>query len=77
MEGEECARQASNNRGNPGAFARNLPGDAQSDARRAESAPAKAPDDPDLTAVATAWPMLPSAIKAGILALVKASGGPE
>jgi hypothetical protein len=31
------------------------------------------PDDPDLAAVVTAWPSLPEAIRAGILAMVRAS----
>lgn len=31
--------------------------------------------DPDLAAVVDAWPTLPEPIKAGILALVNASGG--
>jgi hypothetical protein len=34
------------------------------------------PDDPDLAAVVDAWPVLPEAIKAGILAMVRASGLP-
>lgn len=34
-----------------------------------------APLDPDLAAVVDAWPKLPEAIKAGILAMVKAAGG--
>jgi hypothetical protein len=33
------------------------------------------PDDPDLVAILGAWPPLPDAIKAGILAMVKAAGG--
>jgi len=32
------------------------------------------PDDPDFRAVAEAWPSLPAALKAGILAMVKATG---
>ena len=31
--------------------------------------------DPDLAAVVAAWPELPEAIKAGILAMVKAASG--
>jgi hypothetical protein len=31
-----------------------------------------APTDPDLAAVVEAWPELPDALKAGILAMVKA-----
>jgi hypothetical protein len=30
-------------------------------------------DDPDLAAVVAAWPELPAAIKAGIVAMVKAA----
>jgi len=33
----------------------------------------KAPTDPGLDAVVAAWPSLPPAIRAGVLALVKAS----
>ena len=33
------------------------------------------PCDPDLTAVVTAWPTLPDALRAGILAMVKAADG--
>jgi hypothetical protein len=31
------------------------------------------PGDPDLTAVVTAWPRLPEAVRAGIVAMIKAS----
>jgi len=31
--------------------------------------------DPDLEAVVSAWPQLPSALKAGIVAMVKAADG--
>jgi hypothetical protein len=31
--------------------------------------------DPDLAAVVTAWPNLPEPLKAGIMAIVRASGG--
>jgi hypothetical protein len=34
-------------------------------------------DDPDLAAVVAAWPKLPEAIRAGILAMVKAASGSE
>jgi len=34
----------------------------------------EAPVDPDLAAVVDAWPTLPAAIKAGILAMVRAGG---
>jgi len=33
------------------------------------------PTDPELAAVAAAWPDLPPAIRAGIVAMVKAAGG--
>jgi hypothetical protein len=33
--------------------------------------------DPDLAAVVTAWPALPAAIKAGILAMVRAASGSQ
>ena len=34
--------------------------------------PLNGPDDPDLAAVVAAWPELPDAIKASVLAIVKA-----
>jgi len=33
------------------------------------------PIDPDLAAVVDAWPKLPEAIRAGILAMIRAAGG--
>jgi len=40
------------------------------------SVPAPAPAvDPDLAAVARAWPTLPEAVQAEIVALIKAAGG--
>ncbi|MCX5673260.1 MAG: hypothetical protein NTU94_18245 [Planctomycetota bacterium] len=33
------------------------------------------PSCPDLAAVISAWPCLPDALKAGIVAMVKAAGG--
>ena len=36
---------------------------------------AEALADPDLAAVVKAWPELPRAVRAGILAMVRASGG--
>ena len=44
-------------------------GDAQSDALSANSAPV----DPDLAAITAAWPGLPAALKAGIVAMVNAA----
>lgn len=35
------------------------------------------PTDPELASVVVAWPNLPPAIRAGIVAMVKASGGRE
>jgi len=34
----------------------------------------RTPTDPDLAALIAAWPNLPSAVKAGIVAMVKATG---
>lgn len=48
---------------------------AESGALSSDSAPNATPDaptDPELAAVVTAWPDLPPAIRAGIVALVKA-----
>ena len=39
--------------------------------------PLNGPDDPDLAAVVAAWPELPEAICAGILAMVKAASGKD
>ena len=39
------------------------------------SATPNLPTDPELAAVVAAWPDLPPAIRAGVLALVKAAGG--
>ncbi len=41
----------------------------------ADSSASLAGNDPDLAAVLQAWPTLPEAIKAGILATVRAVGG--
>ena len=38
-----------------------------------ENATRDLPDDPDLAAVVTAWSSLPEAVRAGIVAMVKAS----
>ena len=35
------------------------------------------PTDPDLSAVVNAWPQLPSALKAGIVAMVRAAEDPN
>jgi hypothetical protein len=35
------------------------------------------PSDPDLARLLACWPDLPKAIKAAILALVQAAGGPD
>jgi hypothetical protein len=45
------------------------PGPGAAPAQRA------APDDPELAALVAAWPTLPEAIRAGILAMVRAAGG--
>jgi len=37
--------------------------------------PTTVPDDPKLVRIVTAWPDLPEAVKAGILAMVRAAGG--
>ena len=39
------------------------------------SVPVGLPVDPDLASIAAAWPTLPAALKAGILAMVKAANG--
>jgi hypothetical protein len=58
-------------------------GDLQQDAtacdhlrspRATKNATRALPDDPDLAAVVTAWPSLPEAVRAGIVAMVRASG---
>jgi hypothetical protein len=45
--------------------------EAQKQAHSASSLPIS---DPDLTQIVNVWPTLPDAIKAGILAMVKATG---
>ena len=37
--------------------------------------PVSTPIDPDLAAITAAWPELPAALKAGIVAMVKAATG--
>jgi len=39
------------------------------------SGPGITPQDPDLAAVVAAWPGLPEALRAGIVAMVNAAGG--
>jgi hypothetical protein len=39
-----------------------------------ENAPANVPADRDLQAVANAWPTLPAAVRAGIMAMIRAVG---
>lgn len=48
---------------------------APSDAPTLPATPPTMPADPDLAAVARAWPGLPPAVRAGIVAMVKASAG--
>jgi len=45
--------------------------------RATKSATRPLPDDPDLAAVVTAWPDLPEVIRAGIMAMIKASDRPQ
>ncbi|MFH0983719.1 MAG: hypothetical protein V2A79_19565 [Planctomycetota bacterium] len=40
-----------------------------------ESTPGTQPADPDLAAVVNAWPALPAAVKAGIVAMIRATAG--
>ena len=51
------------------------PGAAETFAIPPGGALSAAVDDPDFAVVATAWPRLPKAIKAGILAVILATGG--
>ena len=39
-----------------------------------QPAPKASPTDPDLAAVVAAWPTLPEALRAGIVAMVRAAG---
>ena len=48
---------------------------AHYDAKKLAHAPDSSPTDPELAAVVTAWPDLPPAIRAGIMAMVAAAGG--
>ena len=52
------------------------PARSASAAQNAEIAPEPAPDA-DLAKVIQAWPKLPEAVKAGVLAMVKAAGGTD
>jgi hypothetical protein len=60
---------------NPSTQLRNLPTSLAAQGKRAarNQAPLDAPKDPDLAAVVEAWPDLPEALKAGIVAMVKAA----
>lgn len=42
-----------------------------------DSATIRQPHDPELAAVVTAWPHLPQAVRAGIVAMVRAAGEPS
>lgn len=39
------------------------------------AAPVTPPTDPELAAVVVAWPTIPQAVRAGIVAMVRAAGG--
>lgn len=55
-----------------------LPSGAKCGALSSDSVPNPTltkPTDPELAAVVAAWPDLPPAIRAGVLALVRAAGG--
>ncbi len=43
----------------------------------AHSVPPEPPDDADLALLAASWTRLPTAVRAGILAMVRATAGPE
>ena len=60
---------------NTGITRASVPSGAESGALGAERALAEAPSDPDLARLIEAWPALPEAIKAGILAMVAAAAG--
>lgn len=49
----------------------------QSGAQSGALSAREAPLDPELAAVVDAWPALPAAIKAGILAMIRAAGGAD
>ena len=51
------------------------PGGAESDAPGGDLASIRQPADSDLAAVVKAWPDLPPAIRAGILAMIQAAQG--
>jgi hypothetical protein len=51
------------------------PTGAEYGAPDAPKPPRSLPDDPDLVAIAAAWPTLPGPVKAGIVAMVRAAGG--
>lgn len=48
---------------------------AGSDPRTAPATHPPTPADPDLAAVIAAWPDLPPAVRAGVVAMVRAAGG--
>lgn len=79
--GPEHPQESSGNSHGPPAGGANcgaLPGESGSDPARV-SAPIAVPStpaDPDLAAVVAAWPNVPAAIRAGIVAMVKAACGP-
>ncbi len=49
--------------------------DAQSDALSVKAIPTPPPADPELSALVAAWPSLPTAVRAGVIAMVRAIGG--
>lgn len=75
MNGEKWAQQDSNTRGNAGKDADCSRGAPESAPMAAAEAPATPPIpvDPGLAAVVAAWPELPPAIRAGVVAMVKAA----
>ena len=48
---------------------------AHYDAKKLAHAPDSSPTEPELAAVVTAWASLPAAVRAGIVAMVAATGG--
>lgn len=66
-----CGKQGGPSEG--GAQSGALPGDSAP--KPAPATPPTPPADPDLGAVVAAWPALPPALRAGIVAMVKAARG--